>query len=198
MPIELAAAIQATRLAELRAGLDALWPAWPPAVTLEIGCGHGHFLNAYAQAHPEEFCLGIDLIADRIERAQKKAHRARLTNLAFFQAEARLLLEALPAKACFSRIFVLFPDPWPKRRHHKNRLMQPEFLTAMAHRASPGSKLHFRTDHEPYFTAATETVNQHPEWQLVSEPWPFEFVTVFQSRADTHYSFTADLSLSRP
>lgn len=198
MPIEQATAIQAARLAELRAGLDALWPIWPPSVTLEIGCGHGHFLNAYAQAHPEEFCLGIDLIADRIERAQKKAHRARLTNLAFFQAEARLLLEALSDHATFGRIFVLFPDPWPKRRHHKNRLMQSEFLTAMARRASRGARLHFRTDHEPYFAAATEAVSQHPEWQIVSEPWPFEFLTVFQSRALSHHSFTAAFRSPRP
>lgn len=191
MPIEQAAAIQATRLAELRAGLDALWRTSPPAITLEIGCGHGHFLNAYALVHPDEFCLGIDLIADRVERARKKAQRARLTNLAFFQAEARLLLEALPTAVRFGRVFVLFPDPWPKRRHHKNRLIQSEFLAALLPWTSPGTRLYFRTDHEPYYRDAAATLQSATGWQLVDEPWPFEFETVFQSRVDSFHSCIA-------
>lgn len=138
MPIEQANALHASRLAALRAEFAMLWQTWPTEITLEIGCGHGHFLNAYAQAHPDEHCLGLDLLADRIARAQKKARRAGLTNLAFFHAEARLLLEALPAPVRLGRIFILFPDPWPKRRHHKNRIMQPEFLQTLATRAGQG------------------------------------------------------------
>ena len=60
-------------------------------ITFELGCGHGHWLAAYAAAHPQEFCVGIDLIADRIDRAGRKTGRAKLDNIAWLQAEASLL-----------------------------------------------------------------------------------------------------------
>lgn len=188
MPIEQANALHASRLAALRAEFAMLWQTWPTEITLEIGCGHGHFLNAYAQAHPDEHCLGLDLLADRIARAQKKARRAGLTNLAFFHAEARLLLEALPAPVRLGRIFILFPDPWPKLRHHKHRILQADFLSALADRSTPETRVYFRTDYRPYFEAARETAERHERWRLVAEPWPFEHSTVFQERADQHHS----------
>ena len=191
MPLAKAQALHATRSAELDTQLASLWPEWPKTITLEIGCGHGHFLTAYAQAHPKEHCLGIDILADRILRAQKKARRAGLANLAFVQAEARLLLEVLPTSVRFSRIFALFPDPWPKRRHHKHRLLQAEFLDLLAKRAGKGAHLFFRTDYEPYYQDAVATLRDHAAWQLADEPWPFEFETVFQSRAEVHYSCIA-------
>jgi tRNA (guanine-N7-)-methyltransferase len=86
---------------------------------------------------------------------------------------------------------VLFPDPWPKRRHHKNRLMQPEFLDLLAEKSVPGALLYFRTDHGPYFTDASSTLLHHPRWALDATAWPFEQETVFQSRAETHQSCIA-------
>lgn len=190
MPIEQAQAIHAARLHALRAELAELWPAWPKHLTLEIGCGHGHFFAAYSQAHPGEHCIGLDILEDRIIRAKRKAQRAKLANLAFFHAEARLFLEALPADVRFDRIFILFPDPWPKRRHHKNRIIQPEFLKSLAARAGEHTRLHFRTDFEPYYRDALAVFTAHPDWQPVAEPWPFEYETVFQSRADSYHSCT--------
>jgi len=191
MPLDQAHAIHAARRAELVAAFAGLWPGWPEGITLEIGCGHGHFLTAYAQAHPQEHCLGLDLLEDRIRRAQRKARRAGLTNLFFVQADARLLLEALPPDVHFNRIFVLFPDPWPKRRHHKHRLMQTGFLDLLAQRAGRGARLYFRTDYEPYFRDALADLRTSTTWQLAEEPWPFEFETVFQSRAEAHHSCIA-------
>lgn len=191
MPLAKAQALHATRFAELSTQLSALWPAWPATITLEIGCGHGHFLTAYAQAHPTEYCLGVDILGDRILRAQKKARRAGLANLAFLHSEAQLLLAALPAPVRFNRIFVLFPDPWPKRRHHKHRLIQPAFLNILAGRAKKGAYLFFRTDYEPYYMEAVATLRDSATWELTGEPWPFEFETVFQSRAEVHHSCAA-------
>ncbi|MDX2185683.1 MAG: methyltransferase domain-containing protein [Opitutaceae bacterium] len=160
--------------------------------TLEIGCGHGHFLTAYAAAHPEEICLGIDIILDRLERAERKRTRAGLEQLQFIRAEAGEFLDALPAEIRWHRIFVLFPDPWPKRRHHKNRLIQPEFLSALARRATPDARLCFRTDHAPYFADSLLTVHEHPDWEVAEgEAWPFEHETVFQSRAAGYQSWIA-------
>lgn len=197
VPLDLYANIRDQRLAALR---DEFFPRLPltagRALTLELGCGHGHYLTAYAAAHPEEFCVGIDLLADRIERAERKAARAKLANLAFVQAEAALFLSALAAPPTASesplpavrlrRVFVLFSDPWPKRRHWKHRVLQPGLLDTLAVLATPDAKLHFRTDHPDYFTFARDVVVAHPSWRLASpeeEPWPFEYVSVFEERA---------------
>jgi tRNA (guanine-N7-)-methyltransferase len=157
----------------------------------EIGCGHGHFLAAYAAAHPRETCIGVDLVPERIARAEKKRDRARLPNLHFIRADARDFLAALLEDARFSRVFILFPDPWPKRRHHKHRIMQPGFLQEIAGRAGEGARLYFRTDYTPYFTAARSGLAEHASWRISDEPWPFEEPTVFQKRASTYHSLVA-------
>lgn len=194
VPLELYSNIRDQRLAALR---EEFFPRLPLAagrpITLELGCGHGHYLNAYAAAHPDEFCVGLDLLADRIERAERKATRAKLANLAFVQAEAALFLHAFASAAPagapparLSRIFVLFSDPWPKRRHWKHRVLQTSLLDTLAGLAAPDARLHFRTDHPEYFTFASEVVAAHSRWQIVppeQEPWPFEYVSVFEERA---------------
>ncbi len=182
-----------SRLSGLKTFLADTLRAKPRAeLTLEIGCGHGHYLTAYAAAHPESFCIGIDLLKDRIARASRKRDRAKLANLLFLEAEAREFLDSLPATAELADIFILFPDPWPKRRHHKNRIIQPEFLSALAAKARPGTRLCFRTDYAPYYTDAYATVAAHSDWKLdAAAPWPFELETVFQSRADSYQSLVA-------
>ncbi len=158
----------------------------------EVGCGHGHFLTAYAAAHPLQSCIGIDIASDRIGRAERKRTRARLANLHFVRADAEDFLAAMPAGARFTAIFILFPDPWPKRRHHKHRVMTAEFLSAAAAAAGQGSGLFFRTDHEPYFLEAAAAIRSHRDWRE-SDPaaWPFEEATVFQRRAERHFSLVA-------
>ncbi|MEI8089124.1 MAG: methyltransferase domain-containing protein [Opitutaceae bacterium] len=161
------------------------------AFVLEIGSGHGHFLTAYAAAHPERMCLGLDIIAERVERAHRKKNRARLGNLHFLHASAEDFLATLPETARFADVFVLFPDPWPKRRHHKNRLMQADFLSQIAAKAGPGMRLYFRTDDSHYFAAAKAVVMEHPAWQVLDAPWAFEYETVFQERAPAYQSLVA-------
>jgi tRNA (guanine-N7-)-methyltransferase len=161
-------------------------------ITLEIGSGHGHFLNGYAAAFPGKFCVGIDILLDRWERSERKRTRAGLTNLGFIRADAADFFAALPASILLEEIFMLFPDPWPKRRHHKNRLIRSDVLSFLAERAAPGCRFHFRTDHTEYFAAARATVVEHPDWQLdPTAPWPFELQTVFQSRAPSYQSWIA-------
>jgi len=159
---------------------------------LEVGCGHGHFLNAYAKAYPKALCVGIDLVLDRIERAERKRARAQLTNLHFLRAEARDFIEALPAGARFSAVYMLFPDPWPKRRHHKHRLLDARFLQAVGQRAGQGTRFYFRTDHEPYFADAKATFASHADWDTCpSVEWPFELPTIFQQKALQYRSLVA-------
>jgi tRNA (guanine-N7-)-methyltransferase len=172
----------ADRQVELRALVTDLL-AGVDSCVLEIGCGHGHFLSAYAAAYPSKLCIGIDIISDRIDRANRKKDRARLGNLHFIHANADDLLASLPSNLKFSEVFVLFPDPWPKRRHHKNRLIQPDFLLALRQRVGEGARLYFRTDDENYFAAAVLVVKAHPAWEISTDSWAFECETVFQERA---------------
>jgi len=184
-----------SRIAERRGALKiALLQIIPPASRFvwEVGSGHGHFLAAYAEAHPEARCIGIDIASDRIARAERKRERARLANLHFVRADADDFLAAMPASARFDAIFILFPDPWPKRRHNKHRVMKPEFLAAATAMAGKGARLYFRTDHEPYFREAAAIVRAHAEWEEAGPAeWPFEEQTVFQKRADRHFSLVA-------
>lgn len=181
----------ASRMAELRTRLSKLSPGTRPTV-LELGAGHGHFLASYADAHPGHFCIGIDLISDRVRRATRKRDRAGLDNLHFFQCEATEFLQCLPPHLLFRRIFALFPDPWPKKRHHKNRLLSPSFLEGLAKRSTSGADLFFRTDHRPYFDEVQETVGAHEQWAVDDEAlWPFEEQTVFQARAASFSSLVA-------
>jgi tRNA (guanine-N7-)-methyltransferase len=109
----------AQRRSALRAELSRLFPS--PPIVWEIGCGHGHFLVRYAGLFPEKFCVGVDLILDRLERSGRKRDRAQLANCHFVRAEAREFLLSLAPGITFEEIWVLFPDPWPKARHNKNR-----------------------------------------------------------------------------
>jgi tRNA (guanine-N7-)-methyltransferase len=158
----------------------------------EIGSGHGHFLTAYAEAHKDQLCVGVDMIIERVRRGDKKRDRAELKNLHFVRAEARLFLDVLPDDARLTSVYVLFPDPWPKKRHHKNRIMQADFLHKVAMKTEIGAPLYFRTDHEPYFSEVEEMLRSHPDWQLAKDStWPFELATVFQIKAPSYQSLVA-------
>lgn len=179
------------RRAALRAGLAALLPP-AAALVLEIGSAHGHFLVRYATEHPGKFCLGVDLRGERVDRAKRKAERAKLPNCHFIRAEARELIACLPAGITFAEIWVLFPDPWPKKRHHKNRLLQPAFFELLAERARLGAHLYFRTDYAEYFHEVAGFLPGLKTWRLAPDaPWPMEHETVFQARAPVFQSLVA-------
>ena len=180
------------RRGELRTSLGKLLSEIQ-TITWEIGCGHGHYLTAYSSAHPLEMCIGVDIARDRIARATRKRNRAKLSQLHFMVANARDFLDTLPPQIELARIFVLFPDPWPKRRHHKNRLLEPKFLKDLAERSGKGTRLYFRTDYKPYFSEVSSMLSSDLKWEVIDEPWPFELETVFQSRASSYHSLTAAL-----
>jgi tRNA (guanine-N7-)-methyltransferase len=192
MPREVFDAIQSERRAELRSTLAEILPAGRRDLILEIGCGNGHFLTAYASAHPNQLCLGIDLRLERTDKARRKRDRAGLANLFFVRCEAQNFLLELPVGNVLTDIYMLFPDPWPKKRHHKNRLLQKGFLDELGLRAGLGSRLLFRTDYRPYFDEARETIAIHSQWRLLADnSFPFEHVTIFQARAPVFHSLAA-------
>lgn len=176
------------RKALLKNELESCLPA-NGSIVLEIGCGHGHWLTEYATVHHDSLCLGIDLMGKRIDRANRKANRAGLNNVRFLKGEATELLEQLPADVFVQSVFILFPDPWPKKRHWKNRIINSAFLNLLANRCLGGARLHFRTDHSEYFDWASNKVESLDRWKRVEEgAWPFEHETVFQSKAESYQS----------
>ena len=183
-------ATMAARRGALQKSLEPIFSA-SKDIVCEFGSGHGHFLVAYAQANPLAVCVGVDIDSNRVERANRKQVRAKASHLHFLQADASLFLEMLPEGVNFSRVFILFPDPWPKKRHHKNRLIQSAFLDEVGRRSADRTRLYFRTDHTPYFEQAHGIFTRHAAWQMVDEPWPFEYETVFQSRAESFHSLVA-------
>ena len=193
MPREIFEKVRAARIAALQTELATipLDPAEP--IVLEIGCGNGHFLTAYGTVHPDELCIGVDLRLERIDKALRKRRRANLDKVFFLRCEVRDFLCVLPAAIRLRDIYVLFPDPWPKKRHHKNRLLTAAFLDELAVRARPGARLVFRTDFQPYFDEVADTIVRHPRWRLQAPGAPlFEHPTVFQSRAPIFHTLSAE------
>ena len=163
------------------------------SLTFELGCGHGHWLAAYAAAHPDEFCVGIDLITHRVERSVRKQTLGKLDNVLFLKAEATEFLDALPATVALRKIFILYPDPWPKKKHHKNRFINAENLARLAAHAGPGARLHFRTDDADYHAWTRDHLAAHPAWRLAADvPWPFERTTFFEERMKDKRDLVAD------
>lgn len=197
MSLEILAELHAARTARIQAlgrDMSQRLPAGT-AFTLEIGCGHGHYLAAYAESDPERWMLGLDLITRRVEKSRAKRDKRGLQRLHFIKAEAVEFLEALsPALHPLGEVLILFPDPWPKKRHHKNRLIQPEFLELLASRCAPGARMHFRTDHADYYDWALERVSSHDRWKILGpEVWPFEHTTIFQEMMGAHQSLSAEV-----
>ena len=160
--------------------------------TLEIGCGHGHWLTAYSESRPKEFCIGIDLITKRIDKAVSKKEKRELPLLFFFKADALEFLQNLPESLRIGKTVLLFPDPWPKRRHYKRRLIQQPFLDLLADGSLPKAELFFRTDHDGYFTWALEQINESASWSMQSDfSWPLEHETFFQNILPKHHSLRA-------
>ncbi|HYC71023.1 MAG TPA: methyltransferase domain-containing protein [Opitutaceae bacterium] len=183
----------ARRRSDLQDELARLLPE-PRPIVWEIGCGHGHFLVRYAAEFPAKLCVGVDVRLERLERSGKKRDRAQLPNCHFVRAEAREFLRTLPAGVTLAEVWILFPDPWPKARHSKNRLLKPAFFNALAARAEPDARIYFRTDHRDYFGEVSAFFNagEIPTWRIDPHaPWLLEQATVFQARASAYHSFVA-------
>jgi tRNA (guanine-N7-)-methyltransferase len=117
---------------------------------LEIGFGMGETTTAIAQEHPEHNYLGVEVHTPGVGSLLKQIEEHHLTNLRIVQHDAVEVVERMLAPACLAGVHVFFPDPWPKKRHHKRRLIQPPFLRLLATRLAPGGYLHLATDWEEY------------------------------------------------
>jgi tRNA (guanine-N7-)-methyltransferase len=158
---------------------------------LEIGCGHGHWLNAYSDINRDITCVGIDLISKRIQKSNNKKDSFGRNNLFFYKAEANEFLHFKPLNIKIRNIFILFPDPWPKKRHHKRRLIQNEFLDLLKLHVCDKSLIYFRTDHLDYLKWTEEKFQNSENWKIIGDKWPFEHETFFQNLLPNYKSLVA-------
>lgn len=117
---------------------------------LEIGFGMGETTALIAAAHPENNYLGIEVHTPGVGSLLKRIEEEGLGNLRIIQHDAVEVLEHMIAPATLSGAHIFFPDPWPKKRHHKRRLLQPAFVALLASRLAPGAYVHAATDWEEY------------------------------------------------
>ena len=118
--------------------------------TLEIGFGNGENLAALAQAHPERDFLGIEVHRPGVGRLLRALESQQLTNVRLICHDAVEVLARQIAPQWLHEILIFFPDPWPKKRHHKRRLLQQAFVEQLAERLVAGGVLRIATDWEPY------------------------------------------------
>lgn len=117
---------------------------------VDLGCGRGDFLAAHAAAHPECNFLGIDRLLIRIRKSAKRIMKAGISNARVIRLEASYTLERLLPPASITTLYVFFPDPWPKRRHHDRRLFDDAFLGILLRVLTPDAFIHIATDHADY------------------------------------------------
>ena len=137
--------------------LDRLFGRSAPKI-LEIGFGMGETTAAIAHAHPEFDFLGIEVHTPGVGALLKRIDALKLSNLRVIQHDAVEVLQKMIAPQTLDGVHVFFPDPWPKKRHHKRRLVQAPFVTLLASRMKSGAILHLATDWEDYALQMLETL----------------------------------------
>jgi tRNA (guanine-N7-)-methyltransferase len=134
---------------------------------LEIGFGGGEHLAAQAAAHPGVGLLGCEVFDNGIVKLLAEVERQKLENVRILVDDARLLIKALP-DASLARVFILFPDPWPKVRHHKRRFVSTEALTELARVMRNGAELRLATDDVDYLRWMLERAPVHPDFEWLA------------------------------
>ena len=142
-----------------------IFPDTSRPLELDVGCGDGTFLMEMARHFPARDFLGIERLGGRVSKIRRKAARAGLANVRVLCLESSYALGWLLPDACATRLHLLFPDPWPKKKHAARRFMQPENLAAIHRVLAPGGELLFKTDHAEYFAAACEVMDASAEFR---------------------------------
>jgi tRNA (guanine-N7-)-methyltransferase len=135
---------------------------------LEIGFGGGEHMAAQAALRPQALILGAEPFQNGVASALRHLDERGLANVRIEDGDVRSLMARLP-DASIARIFILFPDPWPKARHHKRRLIQPETLDAFARLLRPGGRLRFASDWAEYVDWTVERFAAHPAFRWTAE-----------------------------
>ena len=153
----------------------------PQPLEVELGCGDASFLVEYARRHPDRNFIGVERLLGRLRKLDRKGRRAALTNLRGVQIESSYFLKYLLPPRSASVVHVYFPDPWPKKRHRKNRLINESFPQLAGTALAPGGVVYLRTDDEDYFAQMTGVFGASREFQHIETPTELaELLTDFE------------------
>ena len=137
---------------------------------VELGSGDGSFLVEYARQHPTHNFIGVERLLGRIRKMERKGHRVGLVNLRGVRIESSYFLQYLLPAHSAAALHIYFPDPWPKRKHRRHRLINDQF-PALAHTAlAPGGMVYLRTDDEDYFAQMLAVFEASPRFRPVATP----------------------------
>jgi tRNA (guanine-N7-)-methyltransferase len=152
-----------------RIDLAKLFPLDQP-LEVELGSGDSSFLVQYAQRHPGRNFLGVERLLGRIRKLDRKGRRAGLTNLRGVRIESSYFLEYLLPPHSAAALHVYFPDPWPKRKHWRHRLINERFPALAAQALVPGGTVYLRTDDTSYFEQMVEVFGASSMFRPVETP----------------------------
>ncbi len=169
-----------------RLALAELFVAERP-LEVELGSGDGSFLVESARRHPEHNFIGVERLLGRARKMERKARRAGLVNLRAVRIESAYFLQyLLPAQSAVA-LHIYFPDPWPKRRHQRHRLINEGFPALARNALAPGGAVFLRTDDRNYFAQMTAVFGASPLFRPVGTPLelaelPTDFESEFRAR----------------
>lgn len=149
--------------------LDAAFARQAP-VMLEIGFGNGDALAVMAAAHPQHNYLGIEVHRPGVGSLLLKLENHAIGNVRVICADATQVLQQNIADGALAAVYIFFPDPWPKKRHHKRRLLQAEFIQLLRLKLKPGGRLHIATDWRDYAESVMDVLEAAPGFNNVAGP----------------------------
>ncbi len=161
-------------LVELRTILEPLALAelfpQPQPLEVELGCGDASFLAEYARCNPQKNFIGVERLLGRIQKLDKKGQRLGLQNTRGVRIESAYFLEYLLPPNCATALHIYFPDPWPKKKHARHRLINEQFPTLARRALAPGGGVFLRTDDRDYFHQMNEVFGAAKEFEKVETP----------------------------
>lgn len=143
-------------------------------VELDAGSGKGRFLLARSAKHTGINYLGIERQKRRIRKVEAKALRQGISNIRLIQGDLQFILETMIPDHAIRVVYLFFPDPWPKRRHNRRRLINVDFLKLISRKIKLGGALHFATDHDDYYASACAQLEQCPTFSKIPPFIPSE------------------------
>lgn len=155
---------------------------------VDLGCGDGGFLLKMAEHYPEREFLGVERLLGRVRKVGKKITRQGTVNARVLRLDSKYVVEWLLPEQSVSRLHLMCPDPWPKAKHHRRRLIQPTFLTAVCRVLKDGGEFLFMTDHEEYHEWALEMIGG--TGKFVALPWKAD--SFFHPRTDFQQQWEAE------
>jgi tRNA (guanine-N7-)-methyltransferase len=151
-------------------------------LVLEIGSGMGETTAAIAQARPEVDFIAVEVHGPGVGSLLNRIETSKLSNLKVIRHDALEVLEKMIPDAALAAIHLFFPDPWPKKRHHKRRLVQPEFAALAARKLAPGATLHAATDWPDYADHMDSVFTAEPALRRAETGFTARPATKFEAR----------------